>query len=94
MLHEMHMYPPHTSPHPNRIFLNHQLYTSATKKGIFYSEFKTGDHVEEGEIIGLTTNAFGEVIEEHRSPQKGIILYMLATPPINECDTVACISSY
>ena len=94
MLYELDMYLPHTPPHPNRIFLNHQMYTSATKRGIFYSEFKAGDHVEKGEIIGYTTSAFGEVIEEHRSPQKGIILYMLATPPINEGDTVACVSSF
>ena len=94
MLHEMGMYPHHTSAHPNRIFLNHQLYTRAIKRGIFYSEFKAGDRVEEGQIIGHTTNAFGEVIEEHRSPQTGIILYMLATPPINEGDTVACVSSF
>ena len=94
MLHEMEMYPPQNPPHPKRIFLNHQLYAKATKRGIFYSENKAGDRVEEGEIIGHTTNVFGEVIEEHRSPQKGIILYMLATPPINKGDTVACISSF
>ena len=93
MLHEMKMYPEHTSPHPNRIYLNRQLYTKATKQGLFYSSLKAGDQVKKGEKIGYTTNAFGEIIEEHEAPQSGIVLYMLATPAVNQQDTVACVSA-
>ena len=93
MLHEMKMYPEQTSPHPDRIYLNRQLYTKATKQGLFYSSLKAGDQVKKGEKIGYTTNAFGEIIEEHEAPQSGIVLYMLATPAVNQQDTVACVSA-
>ena len=38
MLHEMEMYEQQAPPHPNRIYLNHQLYIRAQEKGIFYSQ--------------------------------------------------------
>ena len=93
MLHEMEMYEQQTPPHPNRIYLNHQLYIRAQEKGIFYSKLKAGDQVNKGEKVGYTTDEFGTVIEEHFAPQTGIILYTLSTPPINAGDTVMCVSS-
>ena len=73
--------------------MNHQRYTSAKMSGLFYSKHKAGDYVEKDELIGYTTNAFGKTIEEHRAPQAGIILYMLATPAVNKGDTIACVSA-
>ena len=93
MLHEMEMYEQQAPPHPNRIYLNHQLYIRAQEKGIFYSQLKAGDQVNKGEKVGYTTDEFGIVIEEHFAPQTGIILYKLSTPPINAGDTVMCVSS-
>ncbi len=93
MLNAMDMYPKNTSPHPTPIYLNHQRYTSAKMSGLFYSKHKAGDYVEKDELIGYTTNAFGKTIEEHRAPQAGIILYMLATPAVNKGDTIACVSA-
>ena len=93
MLNAMDMYPKNTSPHPTPIYLNHQRYTSAKMSGLFYSKHKAGDYVEKDELIGYTTNAFGKTIEQHRAPQAGIILYMLATPAVNKGDTIACVSA-
>lgn len=93
MLATMDMYANGTGPHPNIIYRNSQTYIKATVQGIFYSRYKAGDVVKKGDVVGHTTNAFGNIIEEYRAPKDGIVLYNLATPPINVDDTVMCISS-
>lgn len=50
--------------------------------------------VKKGEVIGYTTDEFGTIIEKHKATNNGIILYMLATPPVNRGDTVICISRH
>ncbi len=94
MLETMNMYANGTGAHKNIIYRNNQTYISATVKGIFYSEHKAGDSVEKGSIVGYTTDEFGRILEEYKAHTDGIILYMLATPPINVDDTVMCISGY
>ncbi|MBX2870725.1 MAG: succinylglutamate desuccinylase/aspartoacylase family protein [Saprospiraceae bacterium] len=93
MLATMDMYANGSGPHPNIVYRNDQTYIKSAVDGIFYSEFKAGDTVKKDEIVGHTTDEFGKTIEEYKSPKDGVILYMLATPPINVDDTVMCISS-
>lgn len=93
MLASMDMYSNGSGPHPNIVYRNNQVYVKASVAGIFYSDFKAGDEVEEGEVVGYTTNEFGKVLEEYKAPTNGVILYKMATPPININDTVMCISS-
>lgn len=93
MLATMNMYANGSGPHPNIVYRNDQTYIKSAVRGIFYSAFKAGDRVKKGEIVGFTTDEFGKRIEEYKSPKDGVILYMLATPPINIDDTVMCISA-
>ncbi len=93
MLATMDMYATGSGPHPNIIYRNNQVYIDASVQGIFYSEYKAGDLVKTGDIVGHTTDEFGNILEEYKAPIDGIILYKLATPPINIDDTVMCISS-
>lgn len=93
MLATLGMYSNGSGPHPNVIYQNNQTYVKSNTKGIFYSDFKAGDQVKKNDVIGYTTDEFGSVLEEYRAPKDGLILYKLATPPINVDDTVMCISS-
>lgn len=93
MLATMDMYANGSGPHPNIVYRNDQSYIKSAVRGIFYSKFKAGDTVKKDEVVGYTTDEFGKTIEEYKSPKDGVILYMLATPPINENDTVMCISA-
>lgn len=93
MLATMNMYAKGTAPPANITYLNSQTYVKATISGIFYSEYKAGDIVKKDEIVGHTTDEFGNILEKYKAPKDGIILYQLATPPININDTVMCISS-
>lgn len=94
MLGSMDMYAKATEPHNNIIYRNHQVYIRAKATGVFYSDHKAGDTVKKGEVVGYTTDEFGQVLEEYKATIDGVILYMLATPPINSGDTVMCISEY
>ena len=95
MLAQMNMYDgPKTTPKPNLIKLNHQTYIKSNEKGIFYSPLKAGDFVKKGDIVGRTTDEFGKTITEYKATSSGVILYKLATPPINKGDTVMCISEH
>lgn len=94
MLETMNMYANGTGGHKNIIYRNSQVYINANVKGIFYSDYKAGDTVNKGDIVGYTTDEFGNTLEEYNASTDGIVLYMLATPPINVDDTVMCISSF
>lgn len=94
MLTTMNMYANGSEPHNNIIYRNNQTYINAKVKGIFYSKYKAGDTVKKNDMVGHTTDEFGNIIEKYKASKDGIILYMLATPPINIDDTVMCISSF
>lgn len=92
MLNEMEMYNKGTGPNPNLIKLDHQTYIKSSEKGIFYSGYKAGDSVKEGDIVGYITDEFGEKLKEYKAHASGIILYKISTPPVNVDDTLMCIS--
>ena len=94
MLSVMNMRPEESKPHNAIIYRNSQDYIKSSVQGIFYSDLKAGDSVKKGQQVGYTTDVFGNILEEYTSMKDGIVLYMLATPPINIDDTVMCISSF
>ncbi|MDH7512179.1 MAG: M14 family metallopeptidase [Clostridiales bacterium] len=51
--------------------------------GLFFPRTKMGYYVHKGQLVGLTTDYFGNVKEELRAPFSGIILYIINTPPTN-----------
>lgn len=94
MLDKMKMYGKDTKPIKKLIRLNRQTYIKSNEEGIFYSSHNAGDTVATGDLVGYTTNLFGDTIARYTAPKPGVILYMLATPPINKGDTIMCIGSY
>ena len=92
MLHKMGMYSNGTEINLPRIYLNNQEYIRSPETGIFYSDFKAGDHVENGQLVGVVKDLFGKVLAEIKAPKAGIILYKTSTPPISTGETLMCIS--
>ena len=92
MLDHLNMYDNGSEPSANLVQLNNQTYLSATETGLFYNDLKAGDTVKEGDVVGYTTNEFGEKLKEYKAPTSGIILYKISTPPVNIDDTLMCIS--
>ncbi len=94
MLSTMNIYPKEIKSNDAIIYQNSQDYIKSSVQGIFYSELKAGDLVKKNQKVGYTTDLFGNIIEEYTSTKDGVILYMLATPPINVGDNVICVSSF
>lgn len=93
MLNKMGMYANATEIDIPRIQLNNQDYIRSPEHGIFYSDFKAGDKVEDGAVVGVIKDLFGKVTAEIKTPKSGIILYKIGTPPVSEGETIMCISS-
>ncbi|WP_222937116.1 M14 family metallopeptidase [Cytophaga sp. FL35] len=72
---------------------NDQGYIKASTKGIFYSDIKAGDFVQEGQDIGYITDEFGAIIKTIKASGTGVVLYMVGTPPVNKDDTLFCIGA-
>lgn len=73
------------------VVIERRSFLESSEKGIFYPLHAAGDLVELGEIIGYTTDLFGNVIELFKSDSSGVILYMVGTPPVSIGETIACI---
>ncbi|WP_299534655.1 succinylglutamate desuccinylase/aspartoacylase family protein [Ulvibacterium sp.] len=56
--------------------------------GFFCTDKKAGDTIKAGTQVGYITDFFGTKLEDISSPQDGIILYMIGTPPINAGETL------
>ncbi len=91
MLAELKMCGTASNQNTNFTNLTHQFYIKSKHKGIFYSNFKAGDQVEKGEVIGHIKDEFGEILGEYKAFKSGIILYKIGTPPVNEGETIMCV---
>ncbi len=73
-----------------------QKYTiiRSEKTGIFYPLVSRADHVQKGQLIGYLTDFFGNRIQEARAPYDGIVLYIVATPPMSPGEPMASIGQF
>jgi predicted deacylase len=72
---------PRRVEHP--IWIDRNLVLRSSQTGLFYAKVKPGQTVAEGTIIGVLTDFHGNVVEQVRSPFAGIVLYVVATPPVS-----------
>lgn len=56
-------------------------YVTTERGGLFYSNFKVGDIVSKGEILGELRNIRGEIIKKIIAPMNGMILLKVNTLP-------------
>jgi len=64
------------------------------KEGLFFPLVSRGDHVQQGELVGYLTDYFGNTIQKVISPYDGIILYIIATPPMSKGEPMASIGKF
>lgn len=59
--------------------------------GILYPHVDRDQSVEKDALLAHITDFFGETIAEVRSPLSGVVLYVVATPPISKGQPVGCV---
>lgn len=52
------------------------IYLEAQETGCWLHHIHSGDFVEEGQILGRTTDLFGETLTTYYAKQSGIVLYV------------------
>jgi hypothetical protein len=73
---------PRRVEHPVWIEKNEVLRSPAT--GVFHARVQPGNTVAQGTILGLLTDYFGNTLAEIRAPFAGVVLYVVATPPVRQ----------
>ena len=66
----------------------------AAHNGLFTPLVHRGNHVQKGELLGYLTDYFGDIIEKVHAPYDGIILYVIATPPMNEGEPMVSVGGF
>ena len=64
---------------------------TSPETGILYAQVDCNQTVPKGAVLAHITDFFGKTIAEVRSPLDGLVLYIVATPPITKGQPVAFI---
>ena len=70
---------------------NYEVITSP-QTGIFKTLVKDGYVVAEGSVLGVLLDFFGTKITDIKAPFKGVVNYIIVTPPVSKGEPVAMIS--
>jgi predicted deacylase len=68
---------------------NEVLRSPAT--GTFHARVQPGQTVEQGALLGVLTDFFGQTIQEIRAPFAGEVLYVVGTPPVSQGEPLGMI---
>ena len=74
-------------------YLDPTAVVTSPETGILYSQVECDQTVPKGALLAYITDFFGKTIAEVRSPLDGLVLYVVATPPITKGQPVACIGA-
>jgi predicted deacylase len=82
---------PMTVEHP--VFLEPTEVMTSPATGLLFPHVKRGRSVAKGTLIATITDFFGEKVAEVRAPFAGVVLYVVATPPITKGEPVGMIGA-
>ena len=81
--------PPFLDP----VYLEPSVVITSPVTGLLYPYVEPDQKVESGALIARITNFFGEEIATVRTPIGGVVLYVVATPPIVKGQPVGCVGT-
>lgn len=82
------------SPLKNRpVFLDPVEVLTSPATGILYANVERDQKVTKGHLLAQITDFFGKPIAEVRAPFDGIVLYIVATPPITKGQPVGFVGA-
>ncbi len=73
------------------VFLDPAPVISSPETGLLYPRVKRDETVKKGAVLAHITDFFGKKIAEVKSPVAGIVLYIVATPPITKGQPIGCV---
>ena len=76
------------------IWVKKTTYIRSEHEGIFYALSYRGHYVKKGELLGYLTDFFGNIIQKALAPHDGIIMYIVATPPMSKGEPMVKIGGF
>ncbi|HTS31679.1 MAG TPA: M14 family metallopeptidase [Bryobacteraceae bacterium] len=78
-------------PLADPVYLDPSEVVVSPETGILYAQVERDQTVAKGTVLAIITDFFGNRIAEVVSPLDGLVLYVVATPPITKGQPVACV---
>ena len=75
------------------VYMDPSAVVTSPATGILYPKVAPDQVVEAGAVLAEVTDFFGQRVAEVTAPIGGVVLYVVATPPITEGQPVACIGT-
>jgi len=75
------------------VFLDPAPVITSPETGILYPKVKRDEMVKQGAVLAEITDFFGKTIARVKSPCKGKVLYIVATPPITRGQPIGCVGA-
>jgi predicted deacylase len=76
------------------VWVKKTTYIRSEHEGIFYALTRGGSHVQKGELLGYLTDFFGNVIQKAVAPHDGVVMYIIATPPMSKGEPMVKIGGF
>lgn len=81
------------APMTNAVYLDPAEVITSPETGILYPNVKPDQKVKAGETLARITDFFGAGIADVKSPIDGVVLYIVATPPITKGQPIGCVGT-
>ncbi len=79
------------SPVRKAVYLEPVEVLNSPATGILYPHVERDEMVKKGAVLAHITDFFGKKIANVKAPFAGVVLYVVATPPITQGQPVACV---
>jgi hypothetical protein len=75
------------------VYLDPSAVIVSPETGILYAQVERGQTVAKGDVLATITDFFGAPIADVVSPLDGLVLYIVATPPITKGQPIGCVGT-
>ena len=93
VLRELKMMATGPAPLADAVYLDPAEVLTSPETGILYPQVEPAERVRKGQLLARITDFFGAPVAEVRSPLDGVVLYIVATPPIVKGQPVGCVGA-
>jgi predicted deacylase len=93
VLRELRMKEGGPDPLSHAVYLDPTEVVTSPETGILYAQVECNQTVPKGAVLAYVTDFFGKRLAEIHSPLDGLVLYVVATPPIVKGQPVACVGA-
>jgi uncharacterized protein len=91
VMHYLKMLPGAVAPVEHPVWIEKVLNLTGEHTGVFYPLVHKGEYVAQGMKVGYVTDFFGQLIQEARAPEAGVVLFVNAVPTMTKGGNIASI---